>query len=117
MKKYEALDKINYSLKNEQAQVITPKGETYEEHVDRLKKILINSIIEPVKVQLTSTCVKEGDFDLYKNAVVWAIARKKDNWLLTIEGENEFALGFGRVADNIMMHGFSSSDVLGEWCA
>ncbi len=117
MNKSEALEKIHYSLNSEEARVITPKGEIYDEHVEKLSRMLIDSVIEPVKVNVTSACAKEGEFDLYKNSVVWAIARNKDNWLLTLENEKEFALGFGDNPNNIMMHGFSSADALGEWCA
>ena len=117
MNKSEALDKINHSLKNEKAQVITPLGEVYEDYISKLGERLMDCVIEPVQVHVTATCAKEGDFDLYKNSVVWAIARYDGNWLLTLEDKSEFALGFGSAANNIMMHGFSSSDVLGEWCA
>jgi hypothetical protein len=117
MNKSEALDKIHYSLSTEEAQVITPKGEVYGEYVAKLTKSLIKSIINPVKVNVTSACAKEGDLAKYQNSIVWCIARNGGNWLLTLENENEFALGFGDDPNNIMMHGFSSSDVLGEWCA
>ena len=117
MNKAAALEKIHFSLSSEKAQVITPKGKTYEEHVEELARLLIDSIIEPVRVNVTSACAKEGEFDLYKNSVVWAIARSRDNWLLTLESEREFALGFGDSPTDILMHGFSSADALGEWCA
>ena len=116
MNKTEALNKIHYSLSTEEAQVITPKGEVYEEYVDKLTKILLDSVIDPIKVNVTSACAKEGEFEMYKNSIVWGIARNKGSWLLTLENENEFALGFGDDPNNIMMHGFSSSDALGEWC-
>ena len=116
MNKSEALDKIQYSLKSEEVQVITPQRETYEEYVEKLSRMLIDSVIDPVKATITSACAKEGAFELYKNSEVWAIARKNDNWLLTLEGKQEFALGFGDDLNNIMMHGFSSADALGEWC-
>ncbi|MFT7389312.1 MAG: hypothetical protein ACI8VC_002578 [Candidatus Endobugula sp.] len=117
MNRSEALEKINYSLSTEEARVITPKGEIYEDYVKKLSNILISSVIVPVKVNVTSTCVIEGEYNVYKNAVVWAIAINNGNWLLTLEKENEFALGFGDDPSNIKMHGFSSSDALGEWCA
>lgn len=117
MNKVEAIEKIKYSLQSEEARVITPEGEVYEEYVENLAKTLIDSVIEPIRVKITSSCAKEGELNLYKNSVVWAIARNKDNWLLTLENEMEFALGFGNNSDNILMHGFSSADVLGEWCA
>ncbi len=117
MNKTEALNKIHYSLKTEEAQVITPKGEVYEEYVDKVTKILFDSVIEPIKVKVTSACAKEGEFEMYKNSIVWGIAKKEGSWLLTLENENEFALGFGDDPNNIMMHGFSYSDALGEWCA
>ena len=117
MNKAEALNKIKHSLETEEAQIITPKGKIYEEYVADLSKILLDSVIEPVLVKVTGACAMEGEFELYKNSVVWGIARIKDNWLLTIENKNEFALGFGKDPNNILMHGFSSSDALGEWCA
>ena len=117
MNRSEALEKINYSLSTEEARVITPKGEIYEDYVKKLSRILTSSVIVPVKVNVTSTCATEGDYNVYKNAVVWAIAINNGNWLLTLEKENEFALGFGDDPSNIKMHGFSSSDALGEWCA
>ena len=115
MKKSEALSKIKAALVGD-AQVITPKGEVYEEFVERLSKGLLASVIIPVEARVVSTCAKSGDFERYKNSKVWAIAKSKDSWLLTLDKENEFALGFGEDPEQIMMHGFSSSDVLGEWC-
>jgi len=117
MNKTEAIEKIQYSLSTEEPQVITPKGKIYDVYVEKLSKLLIGRVIEPVRVHVTSACADEGDFTKYQNAVVWGIARDKDSWLLTLEAENEFALGFGSDPKNIMMHGFSSSDALGEWCA
>ena len=117
MNRSEAIDKINYSLSTEEARVITPNGEAYDAYVSKLAESLLASVIDPVKVSVTSACAKDGEFEMYKNSIVWAIARNRDSWLLTIEGEKEFALGFGDSANNIMMHGFSSSDALGEWCA
>ena len=116
MNKEEALQKIHLSLSTVEAQVITPKGETYEKHVEKLAEMLIDSVIDPVRVNVTSACALEGEYELYKKSVVWGIARSRGSWLLTLENEMEFALGFGDSADNIMMHGFSSNDVLGEWC-
>ncbi|MEO5561689.1 MAG: hypothetical protein ABIO49_17045, partial [Dokdonella sp.] len=45
------------------------------------------------------------------------VAQSSGSWLLTLEDANEFALGFGDDPMNIMMHGCSSPDALGEWCA
>ncbi len=117
MTKKEAIAKIEYALSLENAHVIVPKGETYEQHVLRLSEILLDQVIEPVRVKVTSSIIEGADFENYKNSEVWAIARTKDNWLLTIWGLKEFALGFGANPESIMMHGCSSSDVLGEWCA
>lgn len=117
MTKNEALAKIEYSLIHEEARILTPPGEVYDEHVAKISATLIASLIEPVRVTVTSTCAKEGDFNLYKNSIVWGIAKNNGNWLLTLEATRDFALGFGSEQDNIMMHGFSSSDALGEWCA
>ena len=64
MNKSEALDKINHSLKNEKAQVITPLGEVYEDYISKLGERLMDCVIEPVQVHVTATCAKEGDFDL-----------------------------------------------------
>ena len=115
MNKSEALKKIQNSIADG-AQLITPKGQMYEEFVDKCSKILIEHVIDPVEATVVSTCCPEGDFEKYRKSKVWAIAHMNDSWLLTIEGENEFALGFGSDKDNILMHGFSSSDALGEWC-
>ncbi|MFT6507383.1 hypothetical protein [Colwellia polaris] len=114
MNKSEALSKIKSSLKGD-AQVITPKGETYEDYVERLSIKLLENVIDPLEAKVVSTCAKNGDFEKYKNCKVWAIAKNKNSWLLTLDNKNEFALGFGDDPNQIMMHGFSSSDVLGEW--
>jgi hypothetical protein len=116
MNKSEALSKIQVALTGD-AQVITPKGEIYEEYVQRLSQELLANVIEPIEVTVVSTCEVGGDFERYKCSTVWAIANHDSSWLLTLEKENEFALGFGDDPKKIMMHGFSSSDVLGEWCA
>jgi len=97
--------------------IITPKGEIYEEYVQRLSQELLANVIEPIEVTVVSTCVVGGDFERYKCSKVWAIANHDSSWLLTLEKENEFALGFGDDPKKIKMYGFSSSDVLGEWCA
>lgn len=115
MNKSEALLKIKSALTGD-AQVIPPKGELYKDCVERLSRELLSYVIQPIKVKVVSTCAENGDFDKYKNSNVWAIAKNKYGWLLTLENENEFALGFGDDVNEIMMHGFSSSDVLGEWC-
>jgi|GEM_PF-1720704 len=117
MTKKEAIAKIEHALLTENAQIIVPKGKTYEEHVLKLSEMLLGQVIEPVRVKVTSSIIEEADFDNYKNSEVWAIARTKDNWLLTISGLKEFSLGFGASPEAIVMHGCSSSDVLGEWCA
>jgi len=117
MNKLTAIEKIKFSLKTETSRIITPKGQTYEAHVEKISTLLMEAVIDPVRVKVTSSCVAEGDFDKFKYSVVWGIARKRDNWLLISKTDNEFALGFGSDPCNIMMHGFSSSDALGEWCA
>jgi len=117
MNKIEALQKIKDSLETVTPQVITPVGKVYEDYVKELSETLINSLIEPVRVTVISTCAQEGDFLKYKNSIVWGIAKNKGNWLLTLEKEPEFALGFGENPKEIKMHGFSSQDALGEWCA
>ena len=115
MNKKEAIEKIQNSIADG-VQVITPKGDTYESFVNKQAEKLLAHVIEPVVVNITSTCAPEGDYEKYKNTKVWAIANMNDSWLLTIETENDFALGFGKLPESIMMHGFSSSDALGEWC-
>jgi len=116
MTKYEAIAKVKKSL-SEGAQLITPKGKTYDEHLKEITAILFDHIIEPTEANVTSACFSEYDFVKYQNSKVWAIANMGNNWLLTLDNENEFALGFGDSVSNIMMHGFSSSDAIGEWCA
>jgi len=93
MTKKEAIAKIEHALLTENAQIIVPKGKTYEEHVLKLSEMLLGQVIEPVRVKVTSSIIEEVDFDNYKNSEVWAIARTKDNWLLTISGLKEFSLG------------------------
>jgi hypothetical protein len=115
MNKSEAIAKIKSAL-TPKAQVISPKGEIYEEFVQRLSTELLANVIKPIKATVVSTCAANGDFDKYNKSTVWAIAKNEFGWLLTLENENEFALGFGDDPNKIMMHGFSSFDVLGEWC-
>lgn len=116
MTKQDAIKKIQLSI-SKGAQLITPKGKTNEEHLSDVSKKLFSSVIEPTKVSVTSACFPEYDYEKYKNSKVWAIAKLENSWLLTLDQKNEFALGFGDTANNIMMHGFSSSDAIGEWCA
>ncbi len=117
MNKVKAIAKIKHSLVIVEAQVITPPGRSYAEYVHELSSMLLACVIDPIEVKVTSTCASEGDFEMYKSAKVWGIARDKDSgsWLLTLENSDEFALGFGEDPMNIMMHGFSSNDALGEW--
>ena len=116
MTKSEALEKIQASVA-EGAQLITPKGTTYEAHLEEVIEKLICHMLTPVIANVVSTCAKSEDYEKYKTSKVWAIAKMDNNWLLTLDAENEFALGFGDSAKAIMMHGFSSSDAIGEWCA
>ena len=117
MNKEEALAKIRKSLATEEAQIITPPGKSYAEHVEKLSKVLLACVIDPLEVKVTSTCAPEGDFELFQTSKVWGIARDRSSWQLTLEDVSAFALGWGDDPTNIMMHGFSSSDALGEWCA
>ncbi|XPF95299.1 hypothetical protein ACM9HF_04600 [Colwellia sp. RE-S-Sl-9] len=114
MNKSAAIFKINEAISDD-SQVITPKGRDYDEYVIEVTDKLIANVIEPVKANVTSACFPEYYLDKYQSSEVWCIAQCKDNWLLTIASENEFALGFGDSPNNIMMLGFSSSDVLAEW--
>ena len=116
MTKDEAITKIEQSVADG-AQLITPKGKTYEEHLEEVLRVLFEHVIEPMPVTITTACFPEYDYEKYKNSKVLAIARMENSWLLTLESENEFALGFGESPENIMMYGFSSSDAVGEWCA
>lgn len=118
MNKAKAIAKIEHALATVEAQVITPPSRSYAEYVQELSSRLLACVIDPIEVEVTSTCAPQGDFEKYKNAKVWGIARDKNigSWLLTIENSNEFALGFGEDPTNILMHGFSSADALGEWC-
>ena len=116
MTKTEAKEKIEASIA-EGAQLITPEGKTYEEHLKEVTNALLEHLIEPEMATITSACFPEYAFKKYKTSKVWAIAKMGNSWLLTLENENEFALGFGESSSSIMMHGFSSSDAIGEWCA
>jgi hypothetical protein len=117
MNKEDAIAKISHSLSTEEARIITPSGGSYPEYVEKLSRKLLACVIEPVEVKVTSTCIPAGDFEIYRNTKVWGIAQGGGSWLLTLENVNEFALGFGDDPMNIMMHGCSSPDALGEWCA
>ncbi|MDG6100153.1 hypothetical protein EXU34_22085 [Alteromonas sp. ZYF713] len=72
-------------------------------------------LIIPEKARVTSASFKQYDFERYKIGKVWAIAKAENNWLLTLDGEQEFALAFGNDINNLEMLGFSSSDALAEW--
>ena len=117
MKRTEAIEKIERSLESCEPQLITPKGTTYKAHVAQLAKKLLNEVIDPIRVKVSSTIIQDADFDMYHDAEVWAIAKGPGGWLLTIVGVEEFALGFGDDPQALKMHGCSSSDALGEWCA
>ena len=111
----EAIEKIENSINSVAPILRIPELEDEAKYIKRLTDLLFDSVIDPVKVQVKSTCVKGGDFALYENADVWGIARIDNNWLLTLENEIQFALGFGSEPSHIKMHGFSSADVLGEF--
>jgi hypothetical protein len=117
MNKEEAIAKIKHSLSTEEPRIITPPGDSYEARVERSSRLLLACVIDPVEVKVTSTYINGADFEMYRRSTVWAIARSNGNWLLTLENANEFALGFGDDPTNIMMHGCSSTDALGEWCS
>ncbi|WP_157509278.1 hypothetical protein [Ferrimonas futtsuensis] len=117
MRKIDAIKKIQTSLDVSKPQIITPKGKVYEEHVRQLSEGLLQSIIEPVLAKVTSTIIHDADYDTYRSVTVWAVARSGVNWLLTIEGVQQFALAFGSDPLDLKMHGCSSSDALEEWCS
>ena len=117
MNRTEAITKIKRSLDGVEPWLITPKGVSYQAHVERLSKLLLDEAIDPVRVKVVSTIIQDADFYLYQNSEVRAIAKGPGGWLLTIDGADEFALGFGDDPQKIMMHGCSSNDALGEWCA
>jgi hypothetical protein len=114
MTESDAISKLLVSFKDD-PQVITPKGKTYENYVEERKVGLLDCVIEPQKVKVTSACFPEYYLEKYQSSAVWVIAKWEDNWLFTLESENEFALAFGECKDSIMMLGFSSSDALAEW--
>ena len=116
MTKDDAVRKIKDSIAKG-AQLSTPRGKTYEAHLAEVSKALFEHVIDPVPVTITSACFPEYDYENYRSSTVFAIAHMGNNWLLTLESESEFALGFGESPKDIMMHGFSSSDAIGEWCA
>lgn len=114
MTKSEAFAKLTNSLENE-PRIITPKGLIYEDYVEECKSDLLKYAIEPVKVTVRTACFPEYDFTVYQSEVVWAIAKRQDSWLITLEGKKQFALAFGETTNQLMMYGFSSSDALAEW--
>ena len=116
MNKTEAIEKVKRSLAKSEPQILTPKGTTYEAHIAKLSKLLLDSIIDPVRVNVVSTIMEDCDFERYKESEVWGIAIGRGGWLLTISGSEEFALGFGDNPEKIKMHGCSSDDALEEWC-
>jgi hypothetical protein len=87
MRKVDAMTKIQASLDTSEPQIITPKGIIYEEHIEQLAKRLLQSVIEPVSVKVTSTIIKDADFDKFRKVTVWGIARSGYNWLLIVEGQ------------------------------
>ena len=116
MTREEAIEKVERSIA-QGVQLITPKGKSYEAHIKEVVDTLMAHIIDPQQATITSASFPEYAFEKYKKSKVWAIAQMNGSWLLTLDGENEFALGFGGSPTDIMMHGFSSSDAVGEWCA
>ena len=72
MTKIEAIKKIEKALETEQARVIPPKDMSYQEHILKLSELLMNQTIEPIRVKVTSTIIKDADFEKYKNTKVWA---------------------------------------------
>ena len=114
MTRSDAISKMLASFQDE-PQVITPKGRSYEEYIEEQSTELLDRVVEPEKVVITSACFPEYYLKKYQATNVWAIAKWQDNWLLTLEDENEFALAFGESKNNLMMLGFSSSDALAEW--
>jgi len=114
MTKTEAITKIKESLLDE-PQVLTPKNSTYEIYVKERAIALIESVIEPKPITVNGACFPQYYLELYQNSSVWVIANSGDNWLLTLEDKQEFALAFGENPNNLTMLGFSSSDALAEW--
>ena len=114
MTESDVISKLKVSFEKE-PQLITPKRRTYEEYVEECKANLLKYVISPVKAKVTSACFPEYDFETYKLETVWAVARWNDNWLVTLDNKNEFALAYGDSAENLQMLGFSSSDALAEW--
>jgi hypothetical protein len=110
----EAKAKILQSVKDG-AKVISPAGANYEEYLNTQIELLLSSLIEPIKIQVYSASYPEYGFEKYKKSEVWAIAKVENNWLLTLAGEMNFGLAFGKNQNEIIMLGYTSPDALAEW--
>lgn len=116
MTKSEAKHKIEHSL-SQGAQLITPEGKAYEVHLNEVVVTLFKHLIDPLEANIVSACFPQYSYGVYKMSKVWSIAHMGNSWLLTLDTENDFALGFGNSVKEIKMYGFSSSDAVAEWCA
>ncbi|WP_198411332.1 hypothetical protein [Marinimicrobium alkaliphilum] len=92
-----------------------PWVEDREAYIAEKAADLIACIIQPVSATVVAASYPEYSFAEYHESKVWAIAKSGDNWLLTLDGKPDFALGFGSDPASIEMLGFSSADALGEW--
>lgn len=110
----EARAKLLLSFEDE-PQLITPKGKNYKEYVEEKKNQLLGFVISPVIGTVVGASMPVYDYAKYKSAKVWVIANWQDNWLITLDNEQEFALAYGESPHQLNMLGFSSSDALAEW--
>lgn len=117
MTRTQAIKKIEKFIANSQPKLIVPSYYTYDAYIKFLSDKLLNEVIDSVRVKVTSTIIQDADFDKYCDAEVWGITKGEGGWLLTIDGLDEFALGFGDDIRSIKMHGCSSNNVLEEWYA
>ena len=100
---------------DDEPQLITPKGKVYAEYVEEKKQQLLSFLITPVVGKVVGASMPDYAYEMYKGSKVWVIANWKDNWLLTLEDKQEFALAYGSSTEELTMLGFSSSDALAEW--
>lgn len=110
----EARQKLVQSFE-EGAESPVPAGRDPAEYIESAKEQLLANLITPIEAHIAGASFPEYALPVYESSKVWAIAKSGNHWLLTLEGQQQFALGFGASPEALEILGFSSSNALGEW--
>jgi hypothetical protein len=86
-----------------------------DKYIEEESKKLLQRIIDPVEVHITSESFSYGTLEKFKGIKIYGIARSEKGWLLFNPKLKSFSLAFGKTPSDLEILGFDSNDALTEW--